>query len=41
MLLLYPRLKRVERYPLNTTDAGPWKDMMALLDAGFPRKVPR
>jgi outer membrane lipoprotein-sorting protein len=37
MLLIYPRLKRVERYPLNLTDAGPWKDMMALLDAGFPR----
>ncbi len=37
MLLLYPRLKRLERYPLNAADAGPWKDMLALLDAGFPR----
>ncbi len=37
MLLIYPRLKRVERYPLNLAEAGPWKDMMALLDAGFPR----
>lgn len=36
MLLIYPRLKRVERYPLNA-EAGPWKDMLALLDAGFPR----
>ncbi len=37
MLLIYPRLKRVERYPLNTAGAGSWKDMLALLDAGFPR----
>ena len=37
MLLIYPRLKRVERYPLNLAEPGPWKDMLALLDAGFPR----
>jgi outer membrane lipoprotein-sorting protein len=37
MLIIYPRLKRAERYPLTTDSAGPWKDMMALLDAGFPR----
>jgi outer membrane lipoprotein-sorting protein len=37
MLLVYPRLKRVERYPLNAAGAGSWKDMLALLDAGFPR----
>lgn len=37
MLLVYPRLKRVERYPLNQAESGPWKDMLALLDAGFPR----
>lgn len=37
MLLVYPRLKRVERYPLNQAEPGPWKDMLALLDAGFPR----
>jgi len=37
MLLVYPRLKRVERYPLNLAEPGPWKDMLALLDAGFPR----
>jgi outer membrane lipoprotein carrier protein len=35
--VLYPRLKRVERYPLDGTQAGPWKDTLALLDAGFPR----
>ena len=37
MLVIYPKLKRAERYPLNTKDAGPWKDTLALLDAGFPR----
>lgn len=37
MLLVYPRLKRLERYSLNATQTGPWKDMLALLDAGFPR----
>jgi outer membrane lipoprotein-sorting protein len=35
--VIYPRLKRVERYPLNASQAGPWKDTLALLDAGFPR----
>ncbi len=37
VLILYPRLKRAERYPLDATSTGPWKDAMALLDAGFPR----
>ncbi|MDB6122443.1 MAG: LolA family protein [Pedosphaera sp.] len=37
LLVIYPRLKRVERYPLKASDAGPWKDTLALLDAGFPR----
>ena len=37
VLILYPRLKRAERYPLDAAAAGPWKDAMALLDAGFPR----
>jgi outer membrane lipoprotein-sorting protein len=37
MLILYPRLKRAERYPLNTERAGPWRDALALLEAGFPR----
>jgi outer membrane lipoprotein-sorting protein len=36
MLLLYPKLKRVERYPL-TEAAGPWREAMGLLEAGFPR----
>ncbi len=37
LLVIYPRLKRVERYPLNDAQTGPWKDTLALLDAGFPR----
>ena len=37
VLILYPRLKRAERYPLDAATGGPWKDAMALLDAGFPR----
>lgn len=36
MLVIYPKLKRVEKYPLNGT-AGPWRDALALLEAGFPR----
>jgi outer membrane lipoprotein-sorting protein len=35
--LIYPRLKRAEKYPLNGTQAGPWKDALALLEASFPR----
>jgi len=37
MLLLYPRLKRVERYPLDSSAPGPWRDVLALLEAGFPK----
>ncbi len=37
MLIIYPRLKRVEKYPLHGVQAGPWKDALALLDASFPR----
>ena len=37
MLLLYPHLKRAERYPLNSNAPGPWRDALALLEAGFPR----
>lgn len=35
--IIYPRLKRVERYPLTDRQPGPWRDMLALLEAGFPR----
>lgn len=37
MLVIYPKLKRAERYPLGGAQAGPWKDTLALLEAGFPR----
>ena len=37
MVLVYPRLKRAERYSLAGAQAGRWKDMMALVETGFPR----
>ena len=37
MLVIYPRLKRAERYPLTGDQAGQWRDVMKLLEAGFPR----
>jgi len=37
MLIIYPRLKRAEKYPLTGNAAGPWRDTLALLEAGFPR----
>ena len=37
MLVIYPRLKRVEKYPLRGETMGQWKDTLALLEAGFPR----
>ena len=37
MLVIYPRLKRVERYPIGAQASGQWKDTLALLEAGFPR----
>lgn len=39
MLVIYPRLKRVERFPLSGEQAGQWKDALALLEAGFPRST--
>jgi outer membrane lipoprotein-sorting protein len=37
LLVIYPRLRRAERYPIEGTAAGPWKDALALLEAGFPQ----
>ena len=37
MLIFYPLLKRVERYPLTGEQTGQWRDALALLEAGFPR----
>jgi outer membrane lipoprotein-sorting protein len=35
--VIYPRLKRVERYPLADGRSGPLGEALGLLDAGFPR----
>lgn len=37
MWVIYPRLKRAERYPLTGAQPGPWRDALALFEAGFPR----
>lgn len=37
LLVIYPRLKRVERFSLAGAQTGPWRDALALLQAGFPR----
>src|SRR5437867_1916002 len=40
LLVIYPKLHRAERYPLDGTAAGPWKDTLSLLETGFPRSAP-
>jgi len=35
--VIYPRLKRAERYPLADGKSGPLGEALGLLDAGFPR----
>jgi len=37
LTIIYPRLKRAEKYSLAASQTGPWKDALALLEAGFPR----
>jgi outer membrane lipoprotein-sorting protein len=37
LLIIYPRLKRAEKYPLTAVPSGPLKDALALLDASLPR----
>lgn len=37
LTLAYPRLRRAERYSLGPNRSGPWRDALALLEAGFPR----
>jgi outer membrane lipoprotein-sorting protein len=37
MLVLYPRLKRAEKYDFERTERNEWKDALALLQSGFPR----
>jgi outer membrane lipoprotein-sorting protein len=37
MLVIYPRLRRAEKYALTGPQADPWREALALLEAGFPR----
>jgi len=37
LLIIYPRLKQAEKYPLGAVPPGPIKDALALLDATLPR----
>ena len=37
LLIIYPRLKQAEKYPLGAVPTGPIKDALALLDATLPR----
>jgi outer membrane lipoprotein-sorting protein len=37
LIIIYPRLRRAEKYPLNAQQPGPWRDALALLEASFPR----
>jgi outer membrane lipoprotein-sorting protein len=38
MWVVYPALKRAERYPLGAKTPSEWRDALALLEAGFPRE---
>jgi outer membrane lipoprotein-sorting protein len=37
LFVIYPKLKRAEKYPLDSKQTGPWRDALALLEASFPR----
>jgi outer membrane lipoprotein-sorting protein len=37
LLVIYPRLRRAERYPLTEGQTGAWRETLALLETGFPR----
>jgi outer membrane lipoprotein-sorting protein len=37
LLIIYPRLKRAEKYSLEGVPSGPLKDALALMDASLPR----
>jgi len=37
LMIVYPQLRRAERFPLGPEARGPWRDALALLEAGFPR----
>ena len=37
MLVMYPRLKRAEKYDFENAGRSEWKDTLALLQSGFPQ----
>jgi outer membrane lipoprotein-sorting protein len=37
LLIIYPRLKRVESMALGAEQTGPWRSALDMLQAGFPR----
>ena len=37
LLLVYPGLKRAERYPIDPNKRGPLRDALTLMEAGFPK----
>jgi outer membrane lipoprotein-sorting protein len=37
MLVMYPRLKRAEKYDFQSAGRSEWKDALSLLQSGFPR----
>ena len=37
LIILYPRLKRLESYRMDGSVSTPWRGTLALLEAGFPR----
>jgi outer membrane lipoprotein-sorting protein len=37
LVVVFPKLKRAEKYSLAKIRQGQWKDLMGLLDTGFPR----
>ena len=37
LIVAYPRLRRVEKYPLTGDHSGQWRETLTLLEAGFPR----
>ena len=37
LMIIYPILKRAEKYSLANSQPGPWRDALALLEASFPR----
>ncbi len=37
MYVIYPMLKRAEKYAMDAKSPGEWREALALLEAGFPR----